>query len=230
MALGLARRRRPGPRPASLSGAALPVADQPVDAVRRDDLERVGARRGLGDSSCRHDQPEVGHPVWTARQHGLPDRARPVALTREREPWPSAALRAASMRRARSARRARGGCGARRCSAQERRAADCQRAPHGTPAHGRPPLARGGGLAMSCASGTRGEANASPVSSSNPSSATATLRRARLMFLIAAFASFLFSVSLWFAGHRDEGLFVGMWVPSILALGCLILSTGRAGS
>lgn len=56
----------------------------------------------------------------------------------------------------------------------------------------------------------------------------ATLRRARLMFLFAAFASFLFSVILWFTGSRDEGLFVGMWVPSILALGCLMLAPGRA--
>ena len=50
----------------------------------------------------------------------------------------------------------------------------------------------------------------------------ATLRRSRLMFLIAAFASFIFSISLWFTGSRDEGLFVGIWVPSILALGCLM--------
>jgi hypothetical protein len=48
------------------------------------------------------------------------------------------------------------------------------------------------------------------------------------LILIAAFASFLFSVYLWFQGQRDEGLFVGIWVPSILALGGFIkLSTGR---
>ncbi len=58
--------------------------------------------------------------------------------------------------------------------------------------------------------------------------ARSALRRSRLMFLIAAFASFLFSVSLWFTGNRDEGLFVGMWVPSILALGCLVLTPARA--
>ncbi len=39
------------------------------------------------------------------------------------------------------------------------------------------------------------------------------------VLLAAAFASFLFSVYLWFAGQRDEGLFVGIWVPSILAFG-----------
>jgi len=37
-------------------------------------------------------------------------------------------------------------------------------------------------------------------------------------FLIAAFASFLASVSLWFLVSHDYGSFVGLWVPSILAL------------
>jgi len=51
----------------------------------------------------------------------------------------------------------------------------------------------------------------------------------KYLFIIAAFLSFLFSVSLWFYGYRDEGVFVGLWVPSILALGCLVFS-GRGGS
>ncbi|MGA0164365.1 MAG: hypothetical protein ACO3LE_09030 [Bdellovibrionota bacterium] len=38
-------------------------------------------------------------------------------------------------------------------------------------------------------------------------------------FLLAAFLSFIFSVSLWFLGSKDEGVFVGIWVPSIIALG-----------
>jgi hypothetical protein len=46
----------------------------------------------------------------------------------------------------------------------------------------------------------------------------------KYLFILAAFVSFLFSVSLWFSGQRDEGLFVGLWVPSILALGCLLLT------
>lgn len=37
-------------------------------------------------------------------------------------------------------------------------------------------------------------------------------------FLIATFISFIFSVSLWFLVNREYGLFVGLWVPSILAL------------
>jgi hypothetical protein len=37
-------------------------------------------------------------------------------------------------------------------------------------------------------------------------------------FLIAAFASFLVSVGLWFLVNHDYGAYVGLWVPSILAL------------
>ena len=35
--------------------------------------------------------------------------------------------------------------------------------------------------------------------------------------IILAFISFLFSVSLWFTGNQLEGIFVGIWVPSILS-------------
>lgn len=37
--------------------------------------------------------------------------------------------------------------------------------------------------------------------------------------VLLAFVSFLLSVSLWFSGMREEGQFVGIWVPSILAFG-----------
>jgi hypothetical protein len=37
-------------------------------------------------------------------------------------------------------------------------------------------------------------------------------------FLIATFISFVASVALWFLVNRDYGVFVGIWVPSILAL------------
>jgi len=54
--------------------------------------------------------------------------------------------------------------------------------------------------------------------------------KAKLLFMAAAGISFLFSVSLWFTGHREEGLFVGLWVPSILSLGGLLFaSRGRSG-
>lgn len=43
------------------------------------------------------------------------------------------------------------------------------------------------------------------------------------LILSAAFVSFLFSISLWFgffsAPDKEAGIFVGIWVPSILALG-----------
>jgi hypothetical protein len=52
---------------------------------------------------------------------------------------------------------------------------------------------------------------------------------ARRLFLLAAAASFLLSVTLWFSGHKEQGLFVGLWVPSILSLGALMVA-GRDGS
>ncbi len=39
------------------------------------------------------------------------------------------------------------------------------------------------------------------------------------LFLAAAVASYVLSVVLWFSGAHAEGLFVGLWVPSILAAG-----------
>jgi len=49
-----------------------------------------------------------------------------------------------------------------------------------------------------------------------------TVDRHRLgvaLFLAAALGSFLLSIGLWFADNRQEGVFVGLWVPSILAPG-----------
>jgi len=40
--------------------------------------------------------------------------------------------------------------------------------------------------------------------------------------VILSFLSFLYSVSLWFSGYQLEGIFVGIWVPSILALSICI--------
>lgn len=37
-------------------------------------------------------------------------------------------------------------------------------------------------------------------------------------FLVASFASFLASVGLWFLVNREYGVYVGLWVPSILIL------------
>jgi hypothetical protein len=47
------------------------------------------------------------------------------------------------------------------------------------------------------------------------------------LFFAAAGLSFLLSVGLWFTGDRERGLFVGLWVPSILSAGALLLGGGR---
>jgi hypothetical protein len=52
----------------------------------------------------------------------------------------------------------------------------------------------------------------------------------KLLILFAAGVSFLISVSLWFSGQREEGLFVGIWVPSILSFGTLILAGRKVAS
>ena len=43
---------------------------------------------------------------------------------------------------------------------------------------------------------------------------------------LAAFLSFLLSVVLWFTDSREEALFVGLWVPSILSLGAFYAALG----
>ena len=40
--------------------------------------------------------------------------------------------------------------------------------------------------------------------------------------IILAFVSFLYSVSLWFSGQKLEGIFVCIWVPSILDMSVAI--------
>ena len=52
---------------------------------------------------------------------------------------------------------------------------------------------------------------------------TRSLTSSRALILLAAFLSFGISVGLWFSGHKSEGIFVGLWVPSILSLGGLVL-------
>jgi len=48
---------------------------------------------------------------------------------------------------------------------------------------------------------------------------------AKMLFIAAGTASFLLSVWLWFvADDRETGLYVGLWVPSIFALGALVVS------
>ena len=40
--------------------------------------------------------------------------------------------------------------------------------------------------------------------------------------VVLSFLSFLYSVGLWFNGYQLEGIFVGIWVPSILTLAICI--------
>ncbi len=57
-----------------------------------------------------------------------------------------------------------------------------------------------------------------------------TMSRERLgvmLFLVAAAVSFLLSIGLWFTDNRDEGVFVGLWVPSILAAGAFWMAAVR---
>jgi hypothetical protein len=49
-----------------------------------------------------------------------------------------------------------------------------------------------------------------------------------VLFAVAALVSFALSVTLWFTGNEQEGIFVGLWVPSILALGAFAASAVRA--
>ena len=50
---------------------------------------------------------------------------------------------------------------------------------------------------------------------------------ARYLILLAAGISFVLSVALWFGGHELQGIFVGLWVPSILSLGGIVLGHER---
>lgn len=47
-------------------------------------------------------------------------------------------------------------------------------------------------------------------------------------FMLAALASLVLSISLYFSADdmdgRLNGIYVGIWVPSILALGCFVLA------
>jgi len=50
------------------------------------------------------------------------------------------------------------------------------------------------------------------------------IRISKSLIYLAAFLSFLFSVYLWFSGSKEQGMFVGLWVPSILSLGALMFA------
>jgi len=49
----------------------------------------------------------------------------------------------------------------------------------------------------------------------------------KITILLAAFVSFLLSVYLWFSGSKEQGMFVGIWVPSILSFGAFVFASRR---
>ncbi|MCX6394330.1 MAG: hypothetical protein NTY57_05700 [Solirubrobacterales bacterium] len=51
-----------------------------------------------------------------------------------------------------------------------------------------------------------------------------TTKLARMLILLAAGLSMILSIGIWFlADDQLAGIFVGTWVPSILALGAILL-------
>jgi len=54
------------------------------------------------------------------------------------------------------------------------------------------------------------------------------MRRGDYAVLASAFVALATSIYLWFNGQRDEGVFVGLWVPSILSFAAYVrVCTGR---
>lgn len=53
------------------------------------------------------------------------------------------------------------------------------------------------------------------------------ISRSQAFFLAAAGISFVLSVGLFFSGDRERGIYVGLWVPSILSCGALLLANRR---
>lgn len=43
-----------------------------------------------------------------------------------------------------------------------------------------------------------------------------------ILMLAAAFLSLIFSETLWFIGEKQAGIFIGIWVPSILGFAVLL--------
>ncbi|MGB5703340.1 MAG: hypothetical protein WBM48_11045 [Polyangiales bacterium] len=71
--------------------------------------------------------------------------------------------------------------------------------------------------------------NSSSASTQNPAlrSSRSAIATSKAFFFAAAGISFALSVWLWFSGDRERGLFVGIWVPSILSAGALLLAGGN---
>lgn len=48
--------------------------------------------------------------------------------------------------------------------------------------------------------------------------------RTKLVFMAAAFAALVLAVVVWFTVDREQGIFIGLWVPAIHSLGTLVLT------
>ncbi len=59
------------------------------------------------------------------------------------------------------------------------------------------------------------------------SSVSSQLKRVKALIFLAAFLSFLFSIYLYFSGDKQNGIFVGIWVPSILSAGTLLIGGNK---
>lgn len=66
-----------------------------------------------------------------------------------------------------------------------------------------------------------------PGAGVDQSIAFSTLARGKGLIFLAAGLSFLMSVYLYFSGDALRGIFVGLWVPSILAAGSLLIAGDR---
>lgn len=55
-----------------------------------------------------------------------------------------------------------------------------------------------------------------------------SVNTSKFLFIAAAGISFLLSIYLWFvAGNKEQGMYVGLWVPSILALGAMMTQNNK---
>ncbi len=50
------------------------------------------------------------------------------------------------------------------------------------------------------------------------------MKIAKASIIVAAAISFILSIFLWFSGSREQAIFVGIWVPSILSFGALVFA------
>ncbi|MDX1613440.1 MAG: hypothetical protein R3300_03965 [Candidatus Promineifilaceae bacterium] len=57
---------------------------------------------------------------------------------------------------------------------------------------------------------------------------SSNMRLAKASILLAAAISFALSVYLWFNGSKEQGIFVGIWVPSILSFGALVFAGSQS--